>query len=762
MVGIVSGNSLGLDLTSGATLGQRGQLGQSALGQSAERSYVNVATGNLVVQQMDDFLVSNGLDVAALRTYNSQGLMDDDNADNWSNGFYRKQLQFTGAAGSSTGTVTRTGQDGSQAVYTYDALRSSQQGKPTYVTTAGAGAYDTISYAANRFTWTDGDSGISETYTINGTGEARLTSATDHRGGATSYEYSSSGLISKVTGGSGEAILYDYNQSSKRLMSVRYVATNGAQTAQVSFTYDSYGRMATSSVDLTPTNLADNATPGTIYTTTYTYDGTSRRLASITQGDQTTIRFTHTLTDGVYRVTRVEDGLGKVTTYTYTAGQTAVRDALGNTTTYHYDFRGQLNKITSPQVDGTFLVTQFSYDVNGNLTQVTDPTGAITKMEYVNGNQTLQRDSAGNTITRTFDHNNQVLTETRYAVAAEENFGVRAASEPRTTRYLYDGTEKNLLIYEVSAEGRVTGYSYNAANQLEAKREYHSVTFTYTTLVPDAVYFDNLTIGLDHRRTEYRYDFRGQLDQQIVHTPEGTTSSAATTSTTYYIRDAGGNLLETTSSTGARTQYLYDGLNRLHTFTNARGEQTLTTWNDAGNSVNVKQANGLVTSTLRDRAGRVTSVVESATPAPGGAATVLGTTRYAYDAVGQLVMTEDPTGKRSFMLYDTAGRKVADIDATGTLTEYGYNKNSLLTRSYTYSGTALPESLFMAWGAPKNPMPTLSSLQALLPTPIANLATDLQSWRIYDSANRQVRVIDGRGAVTDTTYKALSQLVSVA
>jgi len=118
-VGIVSGNSLGLDLTSGATLGQRGQLGQSALGQTAERSYVNVATGNLVVQDVDDFLASNGLDVTALRTYNSQGLMDDDNADNWSNGFYRKQLQFTGAAGS-TGTVTRTGQDGSQAIYTYD------------------------------------------------------------------------------------------------------------------------------------------------------------------------------------------------------------------------------------------------------------------------------------------------------------------------------------------------------------------------------------------------------------------------------------------------------------------------------------------------------------------------------------------------------------------------------------------------------------------------------------------------------------------
>ncbi|WP_048438762.1 RHS repeat protein, partial [Caenimonas sp. SL110] len=761
MVGIVSGNSLGLDLTSGATLGQRGQLGQSALGQTAERSYVNVATGNLVVQDVDDFLASNGLDVTALRTYNSQGLLDDDNADNWSNGFYKKQLQFTGAAGS-TGTVTRTAQDGSQAVYIYDAGRSAATGKPTYVTTAGVGAYDTISYsnAASQYTWTDGDSGISETYTINGANEARLTSATDHRGGATSYEYKANGLISKVTGGSGEAILYDYDDTTKRLMSVKYVATSGAQTAQVSFTYDGSARLATSAVDLTPENLADNATPSTIYTTTYTYDGASKRLASITQGDKTTIKFTYTLSNGVHRVTRVEDGLGKITNYTYTANQTAVKDALGNTTTYNYDASGQLLKITSPAVDGAPLITEFTYDGAGNLTDVVDATGARTKMEYVNGNQTFQRDAAGNTVQRTFDERNNLLTETRFAQAAAENFGAGLASQPKTTRYLYDGTDKNLLLYAISAEGRVTGYEYNALNQLEFTREYHAASFQVSTLAPDAILLDAWASGRDHRVTQYKYDFRGQLDQHIVFAPVGN-STTATASTTFYVRDAGGNLRETTSSTGSRTQYLYDGLNRVHTFTNGMGEQTLTSWNDAGSSVSVTQANGLVTTTLRDKAGRVTSVVEGFIPAAGSPMTVLGTTRYAWDAAGQLVMVEDPTQERSFMLYDAAGRKVADIDATGTLTEYSYNKNNLLTRSYTYSGTALPESLFVTAGVPRSPMPTLASLQSLVATPIANTATDIQSWRIYDSANRLVREIDGRGAVTDTVYNALSQVVSV-
>ena len=37
-------------------------------------------------------------------------------------------------------------------------------------------------------------------------------------------------------------------------------------------------------------------------------------------------------------------------------------------------------------------------------------------------------------------------------------------------------------------------------------------------------------------------------------------------------------------------------------------------------------------------------------------------------------MTQDPTGVRQWMVYDDVGRKVADVDATGRLTEYAYDK----------------------------------------------------------------------------------------
>ena len=84
MVAVVAGNSLGLELTSLAVLGrQQGAWGTAAQGRSGEQVYVNAATGNLVVQRRDAVLAGIGPDAGALRTYNSLGQLNDDNADNW-------------------------------------------------------------------------------------------------------------------------------------------------------------------------------------------------------------------------------------------------------------------------------------------------------------------------------------------------------------------------------------------------------------------------------------------------------------------------------------------------------------------------------------------------------------------------------------------------------------------------------------------------------------------------------------------------------
>ena len=81
-----------------------------------------------------------------------------------------------------------------------------------------------------------------------------------------------------------------------------------------------------------------------------------------------------------------------------------------------------------------------------------------------------------------------------------------------------------------------------------------------------------------------------------------------------------------------------------------------------------------------DKAGRLVSVTQQS-----AGTGVLGVTKYAYDKDGNLLMTQDPTGVRRWMLYDAAGRKIADIDATGALMEYVYNANGQLRQTVAYA-----------------------------------------------------------------------------
>lgn len=81
MVAIVAGNGLGLFNASLNILGSAGVLGQSVLGQAGGRSFVNAATGNLVLQMQDEQLSGRGSDLHHLRTYNSLGLLNDGDQD---------------------------------------------------------------------------------------------------------------------------------------------------------------------------------------------------------------------------------------------------------------------------------------------------------------------------------------------------------------------------------------------------------------------------------------------------------------------------------------------------------------------------------------------------------------------------------------------------------------------------------------------------------------------------------------------------------
>jgi len=126
MVAIVAGNGLGLFNTSLNVVGESGVLGQSVLGQGRGRAFVNAVNGNLVLQMQDGQLAGCGLDLYALRTYNSLGALNDGDGDGWRWG-YEQTVRFQGpgtpAQPEAGATVIRTDGDGHMRRHTFGMQR---------------------------------------------------------------------------------------------------------------------------------------------------------------------------------------------------------------------------------------------------------------------------------------------------------------------------------------------------------------------------------------------------------------------------------------------------------------------------------------------------------------------------------------------------------------------------------------------------------------------------------------------------------------
>jgi YD repeat-containing protein len=411
MVAVISGNGLGLLGTSASALGLGSQGG---LGQSGASQYVNVATGNLVLQQRDEQLVAQGLLAGLTRTYNSLGGTGDVGAGAWLLGLDRRLGALSGTLNTAGSTITRDGGDGEEEIFTYDATRG------LYVGTTKSGAEDTLAWSAGDGTWTytGGGDRMQETYS----GAGVLTDLTDSKSGAhyhLGYDATTQALVS-VTADDGEALLLGYTNGQISSLSSLEVPPGGGTAvtvSRVSYVYDSLGRLSTVTTDLTPDNTADAST----FSTTYTYDGDSLRVASLTQSDGVTVGYTYAQdSQGNYRVASVTTGSGADAqtlsfSYDLTNLATTVTDASGRAWTYGYDAAGNLTSVTSPAVNGQRQVTSYTYIADGHLASMTDALGNTTIYRYDDrGNRILERDAAGNTVTSTYSADDQLLTRTVY------------------------------------------------------------------------------------------------------------------------------------------------------------------------------------------------------------------------------------------------------------------------------------------------------------------------------------------------------------
>jgi YD repeat-containing protein len=611
MVAIITGNGTGLERSSAWVLGSRGQLGSATLGRDGEGVYVNAANGNLVITRQDEFLLGKGPDSGTGIAYNSQGNLSDDNGDNWKP-TPTKCIWTTGTTNGAGSIVTRRDWDGSETVFSYDV------GLAKYVSKEGEGAYDTISYNG-EWHWVDGESRVDEYYSA--AENYHIKYRTDTDGNRLTYTYTAGKLVNIATqNGESTQLVYSGNNLTE-------LTTYASGTlTRVHYAYDGSNRLATVTVDLSPN---DNVvTDGNVYVTTYTYDGSSKRVASIAQADRSLISFTYVLVGADYKVASytqtVAAGVTRTTSFDYSvAGRTIVTDPAGQKTILFVDANKNLTQISYPpeNANTTPRVVQFAYNSNGDVTSAAlGPGNVITYSYDSNGNLLTERDSAGNSVSRTYGAKNELLTETRYLVPDPDGYGSGQPGTPVTTRYAYDS--ENHLRYVVSAEGFVTQYEYDTPGQQTAANEYPSNAYNIAGLAENvSIAESTLTTfvsGLDKttaRRTETTYDGRGGVATVTSYSKlqsNGLFDTSSDKTQTTYVYDQHGDLLSRVQyGSSASEVFVYDGLGRMTQATDFIGGVTRTSFLDARGQTILTHANGLSEVSTYNRGGELIAFSKS-------------------------------------------------------------------------------------------------------------------------------------------------------
>ena len=762
MVGIVTGSGLGLINTSSTVLGQKGLFGDASFGRTGTRVYINAATGNLIVQDRDALLAATGSDLAGLRTYNSKGSFNDDNGDNWINGFVRQSLRVTagtwGAAGS---TVELTDSDGSIRLYTWVAASN------RYVSTTGAGN-DTYLYAtagSNVATFSDGD----QTATFDVV-SGRLQSLSSKTLSNAIFQYDANGNLASVSAdvaGSGGRLVYEY--SGNQLLRLRVVDAQAVILSSTSYAYDARGRLSQVTLDLTP---ADGQTSdGKTYVTTYAYvsasDATDGMLRSISTSDGNSLTFAWSIVGGKVQISSSWGPDGQATSYAYGFGQQYVVTTPGG---FAFDVQWDANGIRQSHfskganqglTDDSIRI-QFEYNANGDLATSTDARARLTNYWYdADNNLTLVRDAAGNDVRRIYA-DRLMITESLYSVGDPDGTGPLTASAPLTTRYVYN-TDRQLR-FIVTPEGRVTEYRYTGLLRTAAISYLggvYNVGALTVNQAPTEAQMSTWVASADKTRTsrtDIVYDLRGEKQRETSYAAvdaNGVGLLDGKQHVVNYVYDGLGQLLMMTDGSAAPITYSYDGLGRV--LTRQQGAQTTSyVYQDSGNGTlglvsTVTEQDGTATVSSYDRDGRLVSVARSRSGQP------LGTTTYTYNIRGQLAKTQDPTGVLHWYLYDERGRKSAEVDGNGTVTEYAYSAADELQRTIVY---ATPLSLVtpgaqqnLAWADP----PALPTIAAIRP---ASSPKDNAVWTLSGKTRDVMKSIDAGGYVTEYQRDGAGRLVS--
>lgn len=500
--------------------------------------------------------------------------------------------------------------------------------------------------------------------------------------------------------------------------------TNGP--AAMKYEYDSAGNL-TKALRLT------TRSPQPAYSTNEYVYGLAKFPHYITEiKDPRGISPLRNLYDDFGRLVGVVDAFGKTNTFVHdTANRSEIiTDRLGNQTIHFYDERG--NVVESIDAEGG--VTTRTYDENNNLLSESTPVGITSYTYDGSGNRTSITDPLNQTTSFTYDGFGNVLTisnalgqVTRNEYDGSGNLLRTIDPQNNVTRYEYDSAGNRTL--EEDALGNITRYFYDSSGNLT-----------------------NVVDALGHS-TFYTYDANGnQLTETTTRTKADTTIETLVTT---HIYDAQNRLIKTIDPLGFTNEVVYNEIGQQGAAIDKLGRATSYDYDAMGRLERVTYPDDTFEEYGYDAEGRRIAMADRAGRS----------TANSYDAVGRLILTIYPDGATTSNTYDVVGRLIAATDARTNTTTYVYDAAGRRTAVTN----ALQQVTKFDYDATGTLLKTTDALSRVVSNVYDNLNRRIRvvypdtstQQTLYDSLGRRVAEIDQAGITNWFGFDALGRLTSV-
>ena len=487
-----------------------------------------------------------------------------------------------------------------------------------------------------------------------------IKTTTDNSGNTTSVYYDDLGREIKTVDMYGNSHITEYNRNSDdvgfKALSYLIPASNGnAKENVVEYTYDRLNRVTSEkeyenypdsfsetkfSYDIAGNVIGTTDAVGNLnsdgYTTSYTYDKLNRVITSKNANDEV-LTNTYDVFDNIKKQT--------------------ISDGNGNTSTlYQRAYNGE-GKILS-DTDNSSNRNTYSYNALGQLEQTTDKNNKITNYEYNSANTSDRRYvvKTGNSL-----EDEQYAQYTPFGTSRAIKF--EAVYDENNNSYRGSCSEVRNITY--SPTGKI----------LSDKAKY----FTQTGI--DNVYF--------YPEAQYKYDSYGNITSSTFACIDDVNGKKWTTSNSYEydknriskVQIPGGTKAEYTFyddgklksvtypalSDGSilKSEYTYDGLSRLKTLVNSKGNTVLSsysyTYDGNGNILTTNEAVGNTTNSIT----------------------------YSYDKLNRISSVSGTKNADSYYEYDYRGNRKANYEQTDFLSETNasYQYDILEKMHYSQTGS---------------------------------------------------------------------------